>query len=84
MRVNQRDLLWKEPVFMDQVPKSRATGVRAPVVAMSLVTEMERRERRKVDSDSAERGRQYQCECPKGLSELERLRLTLRSGPNEC
>jgi hypothetical protein len=33
-RVNQGDLLWKEPVFMDQVPKSRATGVRAPVVAM--------------------------------------------------
>lgn len=34
--VNQGDLLWKEPEFMDQVPKSRATGVRAPVVAMKL------------------------------------------------
>src|SRR6267142_2778725 len=45
---------------------------------------MERRERRKVDSDSVERGRQYQRECPRGLSQLECQRLTLRSRLNEC
>src|SRR3970040_1785527 len=45
---------------------------------------VERRERRKVDSNSAQRGRQNQCECLIGLSELECLWLTLRSGQLEC
>src|SRR5258705_13622998 len=45
---------------------------------------MDRREGRKVDSDSLERGWQYQRECPRGLSQLECLWLTLRSRLNEC
>ena len=84
-RVNQGDLLAKEPEFMDGCPEEPGwAGVRAPIGAMKSRNGDGAKGCRKVDTCSAERWRQYQCECPNGLSKLASPRLTRRSAPNGC